>query len=201
MLAEPAPSASVVIPVKDGARWLGEVLAAVSRRNWVLRSWSSTRARATTPWNGSRRRGFGPQDRAGVLRPRAHPQHGRAAHQRRAGRLSDPVRHARAGMSGRASRVPRALRSRMRGLRGPPAAARDLADDRPRADRVLRRLPRRPRRLGLPLQSQRQLQARLLRGGHFDDVAYSETRRSLEPCAPPATGSEKAYNPRAGLLH
>ena len=28
MLAEPAPSASVVIPVKDGARWLGEVLAA-----------------------------------------------------------------------------------------------------------------------------------------------------------------------------
>jgi hypothetical protein len=35
MPAEPAPSASVVIPVKDGARWLGEVLAAVSRRNWV----------------------------------------------------------------------------------------------------------------------------------------------------------------------
>ena len=32
-------------------------------------------------------------------------------------------------------------------------------------------------------------------------LAYSETRRSLEPCAPPATGSEKAYNPRAGLLH
>ena len=29
MLAEPAPSASVAIPVKDGARWLEQMLAAV----------------------------------------------------------------------------------------------------------------------------------------------------------------------------
>jgi hypothetical protein len=47
------------------------------------------------------------------------------------------------------------------------AAHRELTE-------FLRRLPRRPRRLGLPLQSQRQLQARLPRGGQFDDVAYSE---------------------------
>jgi hypothetical protein len=35
-LAEPAPSASVVIPVKDGARWLGEVSPPSLRRKLGL---------------------------------------------------------------------------------------------------------------------------------------------------------------------
>jgi hypothetical protein len=194
MLAEPAPSASVVIPVKDGARWLGEVLAAVSRRNWVLRSWSSTRARATTPWTSLAPPGF--RSSRSSRRPSATgaPATWARSAQRRAGLLPDPGRHARAGMSGRASRGPRALRSRRRGLRAAPAAARDLADDRPRADRVLRRFPD---SLDDSASSPTPTPATSAPAGRRSASTMSptrRTRRSLEPCAPPATGWEKAYN-------
>ena len=63
----------------------------------------------------------------------------------------------------------RAVRRRRRGVRPAPPAPGHQPDDRPRADRLLRHLRRRPahlrgRRAGVPVQRQRGLPARLLGG-------------------------------------
>ena len=96
---------------------------------------------------------------------------------------------------------------RRRRVRPAPAAARHVADDRARADRVLRRLRARRRpgapargRRAVPLQRQRLLPAR--RAGRRSASTTSPTPRTRRSArAMLAAGWAKAYHPGAAVLH
>ncbi len=162
---------SVVIPVKDGERYLEELLDALAREG--ADEIARDRLRLARPLARDRPRGRrrAARDRPARVRPRAHAQPRRRAHLRRADLLPDPGRDALPGLARRLPRGVHARRARRRRLRPAPAAPRHEPDDRARADRVLRRLLARRRagrparrRPDLPLERQRLLRARLLGG-------------------------------------
>ena len=188
---------AVVIPVKDGARWLAEVLEAVAREQpdevLVIDSGSADGSVA----HRARRRRHGAGDPARGVRPRPHAQPRARAHERRADRLPHAGRDAGPRLARRLPRGVRARRPRRRRVRPAPAAPRHEPDDRPRADRVLRRLqprrrprdPARPRRRllapRLPLERERRLPARRAGG---DPLPRRAVRRGPGVRARPLRG-------------
>ncbi len=200
---------SVVIPVKDGERYLEELLDALAREGvdeiLVIDSGSQDRSVeiAARPAAELLR------DRAGRVRPRAHPQPRRRTDARRADLLPDPGRDALPRLARRLPRGVHARRARRRRLRPAPAAPRHEPDDRPRADRVLRGLlPRRRarraarRRPDVPLERQRLLRARLLGGDPLPrrrllrgpGLRRGHARRRLDQGLPP--GRRRPARPR-----
>ena len=96
------------LPVKDGARFLGELLDALAREGadevLVIDSGSRDGSQEIARGDG-RDRG---RDRARGVRARTHAQPRRRTHERRHHRLSDAGRHAGAGLARRHSRGVRA---------------------------------------------------------------------------------------------
>ena len=166
---------SVVIPVKDGERYLAELLDALARE--ARRRGARDRLRLDRPLardraRRARRRAAG--DPAARVRPRAHAQPRRRAHERRADLLPDAGRDARcpAGWTAcaPASRWTSAsARSSARTCRAPdtsPMIARELRAyfagfAAPHGGPALHGAGRR----AVPLERQRRLPARLLGAG------------------------------------
>ena len=101
-------SVSVVIPVKDGARYLRELLGAVLAQAGdapggldVLVIDSGSRDDSVAIARAAGARGAG--DRPGDVRPRPHAQPRRRAHERRRHRVPDAGRDARPRLAGRAA--------------------------------------------------------------------------------------------------
>ena len=125
---------------------------------------------------------------------------------RRADLLPHPGRDARARAGWRpTARRSRSAERRRRRVRPAPAAAGHVADDRPRADRVLRRLRarrharalQRRRRRAVPVQRQRLLPARVLGARSASTTsATPRTRRSRRAMG--AHGWREAYHPGRG---
>ncbi len=159
---------SVIVPVKDGERYLEELLAGLSAQGEdleILVIDSGSRGPLAGDRPGGRRRAA--RDPGRRLRPRADAQPRRRAHDRRADLLPHPGRDPPPGLAGRLPGGLRAGRPRRGRLRPPPGPAGYEPDDRARAGRVLRRLrgrAGRPARRGsdLPLQRERLLRPGLL---------------------------------------
>ena len=148
------------------------------------------------------------RDRARRVRARAHAQPRRRAHERRADLLPHPGRDAAAGLARGLPRGVRARRARRRGVRPAPAAAGHVADDRARADRVLRRLlaRRRARRCSARATSRSSPTSTPATGARAGRQIRFErrrrtprTRRSAARML--AAGWAKAYHPGAAVLH
>ena len=210
--AQAAPAAavsgvSVVVPVKDGERYLAELLDALAREGvdevLVIDSGSRDRSLEIARAAGVR----AARDRARRVRPRPHAQPRRRAHRGRADLLPDAGRHALPGLARRLPRGVRARRARRRRLRPAPAAPRHEPDDRARADRVLRVVsPRRARRSSsapaIRPSSPTSTPATRAPAGRRSASATSptpRTRRSARDML--AAGWAKVYHPGAAVLH
>ena len=201
-------SASVVIPVQDGARYLAEVLAARARAGAGPRG-ARDRLRLARRLAGDRARGRrrGAGDRAGRVRARAHAQPRRRAHQRRADLLPHPGRDAAAGLARRLPRGVRARRRRRRGVRPAPAAAGHVADDRARADRVLRRLLARRRARRSSAAGDRPFLSNVnacYRRACWEQIRFDDVPLLRGPGVRPgdaAPGWRRRYHPGAAVLH
>ena len=192
---------SVIVPVLDGERYLAEVLAGVRAQNrevelLVVDSGSTDDSVEIARAAGATVLEI-PED---VVRSRPHPQPGGRAHDRRLIVLPDAGRDAAARLAGRVRGGVRARRRRRRRVRPAPAAAGHVGDDRPRADRVLRRLRRTARRSASDDRCSCPTSTRAYRRAcwaqvRFDDVRYAEDQAFARAMG--ARGWKRAYAPQA----